>query len=183
MPVETPKPSYTTTSSLNTPSVVPSKPPVPKIEADPLVKEIQKQLLLLGYSPGPADGYIGSRTIAQIKVFQAKNNLPVDGKATYQLLSSLKDAQTYIQHRKNKTLMNNSKTDSESSIPIQKIQPAQIKNSFSGQNPYYHKCERLQEEMYNISEKMRGNAEKYNVGKLNNYNALYMEYQQYCVNR
>ena len=43
------------------------------------VKELQTQLILLGYSPGTADGIFGSRTEAAVKAYQADMGLTADG--------------------------------------------------------------------------------------------------------
>ncbi len=42
------------------------------------VSEIQQALKAKGFDPGPVDGVIGSGTMAAVKAFQRKNNLPVD---------------------------------------------------------------------------------------------------------
>jgi len=43
------------------------------------VKDLQTRLILLGYSPGTADGIFGSRTEAAVKAFQADMGLKADG--------------------------------------------------------------------------------------------------------
>ena len=65
----------------------------PKFEVDPLVKEIQKQLLFLGYSPGPIDGHIGDKTLNAIKIFQQENGFLIDIKINEELLFKLKESQ------------------------------------------------------------------------------------------
>jgi len=42
--------------------------------------EVQKKLLMLGYSPGPADGMMGRRTEEAIRHFQHDNGLPPTGR-------------------------------------------------------------------------------------------------------
>ena len=42
--------------------------------------EVQKKLLMLGYSPGPADGMMGHRTEEAIRRFQQDNGLPPTGR-------------------------------------------------------------------------------------------------------
>ena len=42
------------------------------------VAEIQRALKAKGFNPGPIDGVLGSGTMAAVKAFQRKNNLPVD---------------------------------------------------------------------------------------------------------
>ncbi|MCG9892918.1 MAG: glucose-6-phosphate dehydrogenase assembly protein OpcA [Thermosynechococcaceae cyanobacterium MS004] len=53
--------------------------------------EIQQLLADLGYYTGPVDGIGGSRTKAAIKVAQSKFGLPVDGKASPELLQKLRE--------------------------------------------------------------------------------------------
>jgi peptidoglycan hydrolase-like protein with peptidoglycan-binding domain len=43
------------------------------------VAAIQRSLAAAGFTPGPADGFMGSRTTAAVKRFQAAKGLPVDG--------------------------------------------------------------------------------------------------------
>lgn len=51
-----------------------------------LVRRIQSQLDRLGYAPGKADGYAGSKTRAAIRGFQANNGLEVNGQVSESLL-------------------------------------------------------------------------------------------------
>ena len=52
----------------------------------------QNLLALLGYSPGPADGVIGPRTRAAIKLFQVRLGLSVDGQLSTDLLVRMSEA-------------------------------------------------------------------------------------------
>jgi Putative peptidoglycan binding domain len=52
-----------------------------------LVYSIQTSLARLGYDPGPADGLYGERTADAISQYQHANRLPVDGRASPQLLN------------------------------------------------------------------------------------------------
>ncbi len=51
--------------------------------------DLQWQLALHGYDPGPADGTAGPRTEAAIRLYQADAGLPADGAATQALLDHL----------------------------------------------------------------------------------------------
>jgi peptidoglycan hydrolase-like protein with peptidoglycan-binding domain len=51
--------------------------------------DLQWQLALHGYDPGPADGTAGPRTETAIRLYQADAGLPVDGAATRPLLDHL----------------------------------------------------------------------------------------------
>lgn len=51
--------------------------------------DLQWQLALHGYDPGPADGAAGPRTVAAIRHYQADAGLPVDGRPTRALLDHL----------------------------------------------------------------------------------------------
>jgi len=42
------------------------------------IAQIQRALKAKGFDPGPIDGVIGSKTMAAVRAFQRKNNLPVD---------------------------------------------------------------------------------------------------------
>src|SRR5262249_54340668 len=51
--------------------------------------DLQWQLAVHGYDPGPADGSFGPRTEAAIRQYQADAGLPVDGQPSPQLLDHL----------------------------------------------------------------------------------------------
>ena len=55
------------------------------------VLEIQRELNRLGYSAGPVDGWMGSRTRAAIQAYQRDHGLLVDGQPTSSLLSHVRD--------------------------------------------------------------------------------------------
>ena len=55
-----------------------------------VIKKVQSYLSRLGYSPGPADGIMGSNTRTAIKAFQRDNGLYVDGKINEELIEHLK---------------------------------------------------------------------------------------------
>jgi localization factor PodJL len=54
------------------------------------VAEIQRLLDTLGYEPGPSTGIVTPKTTAAIRTFQQEAGIPVDGKATSDLLQYLK---------------------------------------------------------------------------------------------
>jgi peptidoglycan hydrolase-like protein with peptidoglycan-binding domain len=54
------------------------------------VRAIQLGLSARGYSPGPADGFAGRKTIRAIRLYQAQAGLRVDGKPTQKLANYLK---------------------------------------------------------------------------------------------
>lgn len=56
----------------------------------PGLVDLQWQLALHGYDPGPADGNAGPRTAAAIRRYQTDAGLPVDGTADQALLDHLK---------------------------------------------------------------------------------------------
>jgi len=47
-----------------------------------IIQTIQKELTVLGYDPGPADGSMGTKTRFAISKFEQANGMPVTGKAT-----------------------------------------------------------------------------------------------------
>lgn len=49
-------------------------------------EDLQRELAVRGYDPGPVDGVIGGRTEAAIRAYQRDVGLPVDGVATKELL-------------------------------------------------------------------------------------------------
>lgn len=55
------------------------------------IREAQKRLTELGYSPGPADGIMGSRTSAALGIFQDSQGLPVTGTVNEQTLEALRN--------------------------------------------------------------------------------------------
>lgn len=59
-----------------------------------VVKELQRNLISLGYSCGPdgADGIFGSQTENAVMQFQAKNRIGVDGIVGYETFTAIKDA-------------------------------------------------------------------------------------------
>ncbi|MDH3236082.1 MAG: peptidoglycan-binding protein, partial [Alphaproteobacteria bacterium] len=54
------------------------------------IRSIQLALAARGYSPGPADGFAGGKTIRVIRLYQAQAGLHVDGKPTQRLANHLK---------------------------------------------------------------------------------------------
>lgn len=54
-----------------------------------VVYDVQNQLIALGLFPGPADGVAGQQTADAIRVYQSRNGLPVDGKASESLLGHM----------------------------------------------------------------------------------------------
>ena len=80
------------------PAPLPAAAPAPAREmpipdAPPLARQalvdLQWQLALHGYDPGPADGNPGPRTTAAIRHYQADAGLPVDGAPTQAVLDHL----------------------------------------------------------------------------------------------
>jgi peptidoglycan hydrolase-like protein with peptidoglycan-binding domain len=55
------------------------------------VREVQRRLWRLGYSPGPVDGLFGAQTRAAVQWFQVKHGLTPDGIAGPQTLSLLRE--------------------------------------------------------------------------------------------
>jgi len=53
------------------------------------VHDIQRELVRLGYDPGPIDGQYGRGTANAITMYQEDNNLLVDGQATQPLLKHM----------------------------------------------------------------------------------------------
>ncbi|MEQ8175045.1 MAG: peptidoglycan-binding protein [Syntrophomonadaceae bacterium] len=57
-----------------------------------MVRQTQKQLLILGCQPGPLDGYFGLKTRSAIRRFQREHNLPLSGTTDYKTLTALQEA-------------------------------------------------------------------------------------------
>ena len=54
-----------------------------------IIKQVQKDLDVLGYEPGPMSGDLTPETVAAIKAFEADNGMPVTGQATMTLANAL----------------------------------------------------------------------------------------------
>lgn len=54
------------------------------------VRDVQSRLMRAGINPGPIDGLMGPRTAAAIREFQRKNNLPIAGQLTRDVLVSVR---------------------------------------------------------------------------------------------
>ncbi len=54
-----------------------------------LVAQAQRQLVALGYQPGPRDGKIGKGTIKALKEFHQDSNFPETGQVDEQTLTTL----------------------------------------------------------------------------------------------
>lgn len=54
------------------------------------VIQVQQLLASLGYKPGISDGIPGSRSRAAVSSFQKRNNLPLTGTISYELIDLLK---------------------------------------------------------------------------------------------
>ncbi|MET0182022.1 MAG: lytic murein transglycosylase [Caulobacterales bacterium] len=57
------------------------------------VRDLQRRLTRLGYTPGPADGSIGERTRAAIRAFERDKDITVTGRATTRVLEAVRRAQ------------------------------------------------------------------------------------------
>jgi peptide/nickel transport system substrate-binding protein len=68
-------------------AVSPAVPPV--TTTSELVAAVQKELVRLGYDPGPLDGQMGPKTQGAIRRFQGDQGLSVDGEASEGLLARL----------------------------------------------------------------------------------------------
>lgn len=64
------------------------RPPQPQSSSE--IAEIQQRLAMLGYDPGPADGFMGPRTQAAISLFQSDFDLAVTGEPSADLLTRLR---------------------------------------------------------------------------------------------
>lgn len=62
----------------------------PTLTETEMIRQIQVYLAKLGYDPGAADGVMGRKTEAAIRVYQQHVNMTVDGTASLSLLESLK---------------------------------------------------------------------------------------------
>jgi peptidoglycan hydrolase-like protein with peptidoglycan-binding domain len=79
----------TTASEINTSETTPSQL---SASANPVTAQLQRDLDLLGYDPGPVDGVFGSRTAAAISAFQRAQGLPVNGVPGIDTLQALEAA-------------------------------------------------------------------------------------------
>ncbi|MDK9706046.1 MAG: peptidoglycan-binding protein [Desulforhopalus sp.] len=86
------------TTPLKSESPPPEPPaPKPKPKFDAKLQAAQKALIEAGYTPGPADGFMGKKTREALKTFQEDNNLTINGKldkTTYEFLISQNTAGT-----------------------------------------------------------------------------------------
>ena len=65
-------------------SSLPTRPTREAIERSDEVTQLQQQLLLRGYSPGPADGALGAQTRSALRDFQKTEGMPITGELTEQ---------------------------------------------------------------------------------------------------
>ena len=56
------------------------------LTSNEVLAQIQSQLISLGLFPGPADGLEGPLTDDAIRLYQARNDIPVTGEASEELL-------------------------------------------------------------------------------------------------
>lgn len=70
-----------------------SRPPIETLSDRQGVAEIQRELNRLDYDAGPADGLMGNRTRSAIRQFQTDADLAVNGHATSELLTRLRQTQ------------------------------------------------------------------------------------------
>ncbi|MEM7224234.1 MAG: peptidoglycan-binding protein [Pseudomonadota bacterium] len=70
---------------------------VPQGPSVALVRRAQRDLLALGYRPGPIDGVLGPRTEAAIKAYQRRHGLPADGKVTKALVTQLDESRQFAE--------------------------------------------------------------------------------------
>jgi hypothetical protein len=72
-------------------SAASSSPPAKSAGGASDIREAQELLTELGYSPGPADGIMGSRTSAALGVFQTSEGLEVTGAVNRATLEALRE--------------------------------------------------------------------------------------------
>ena len=60
-----------------------------EIERSDEVRQLQEQLLLRGYSPGPIDGALGGQTRAALRDYQKTEGMPITGDLTDQTKAML----------------------------------------------------------------------------------------------
>ena len=143
--------------------VVSAEPSKPKIQYDPIIREVQEKLLSLGYSPGPADGYMGNKTRNAIRDFKQDNKLPSNTVINQQFLVILNIARPRISKKSssNKTNKLVSKTNYDP-----------------------NKCKEIREQMQLYSTKMNQSSSTIRSQKdfddMLKYNQLYREQQKYC---
>ncbi len=71
------------------PGATPGPAATPGISDEGLVLLVQRELAAAGFDPGPLDGRSGPRVSAAIEDYQRAQGLPVDGRASVDLLSRL----------------------------------------------------------------------------------------------
>ncbi len=59
------------------------------VDSSPSIKQVQRQLVLLGYKAGPIDGVMGKATRNAIRQFEKDRNMTVTGKISPDLLAAL----------------------------------------------------------------------------------------------
>lgn len=97
----------------------PPEAPVAPVEAGPMtdtqITDLQWQLAVHGYDPGPADGAVGPRTRAAIQLYQTDAGLPADGEPSLALLDHLQFS--------NPPVRNQRPTESVTAAPATPSQP------------------------------------------------------------
>ena len=71
-------------------NVATTTPYAPASATGNVAAEVQTELTMAGYNPGPADGVAGPRTAAAVRAYQADNGLPADGQVSQPLLDHLR---------------------------------------------------------------------------------------------
>ena len=66
-----------------------SAPPPPPPSSDPLVAEVQTELIRIGLLTGSPDGVMGPKTRNAISAYEQTRGMPVDGKPSQALLADL----------------------------------------------------------------------------------------------
>jgi putative peptidoglycan binding protein len=89
-PPSPPRPERTRAQTTPAPALEAHAATLPEsVDLAKLVVGVQRQLIRLGYAPGPVDGLPGPRTRAAIRAFQRDAGLTVDGEPSAALLARL----------------------------------------------------------------------------------------------
>jgi peptidoglycan hydrolase-like protein with peptidoglycan-binding domain len=105
------------------------------LKYDPLIEDVQRELLAVGIYKGPVDGVNGLRTRQAIQSYQQVNGLPASGEASEELVTHIRFTRKVQQAAQFTGSVSAAPAAGESTAPAPKAAPAALPRLATGPQP------------------------------------------------